>query len=407
MRLKAPPALVAVVNEMIREDDPLPDYPSWEGHLGPEPPPFGYPGNGSDHSAPKRQAPGEDLLPLKTFDAGDWEGVPIEPRRWIVHNRIPVGEPGIMSGDGGTGKTKLMLQLAVAVSAELPDWVNGLLETHGPVIFYSAEEKLAEMHRRVADVLAHRGLEFSVVARRLHFICDHDDITLAKADHKGTVTPTLSLHRLQRTVALLRPAIVVIENAADVYEGDENNRTAVTKFVRHMLGSLAVPNDATPVLIQHPSLSGLANGTGTSGSTGWNNAGRWRLNFTRDKTDETGARELTVIKGNYGPDLEKVRVVWDRGVFVPEGSASPSQRAAAEAPVDEVFLKCLATATAQGRHVSPNRSSAYAPAVFEKMADAAGIKKSGLEKAMERLLADNRIRVDQGPRGTRQIVKAP
>src|ERR1700733_12986452 len=92
-------------------------------------------------------APAE-IQPFETFDASQWEGVPIEPRRWIAHNRIPVGEPGIMSGDGGTGKTKLALQLGATVAAELPDWIGGIVEAHGSVIVVSAEEKLKEMHRR-------------------------------------------------------------------------------------------------------------------------------------------------------------------------------------------------------------------------------------------------------------------
>src|SRR5258705_2546814 len=106
--------------------------------------------NGSDKASATAAAP--EILPLDTFDASRWEGVPIEPRRWIAHNRIPVGEPGIMSGDGGTGKTKLALQLRASVNAELPDWVGGLGETHGPLLVFSAEEKLTAMYRRSRSV---------------------------------------------------------------------------------------------------------------------------------------------------------------------------------------------------------------------------------------------------------------
>src|SRR5262249_39107774 len=80
-----------------------------------EPPPGPPPAKPEPPGAPP------EITPFKTFDAGDWEGVPTEPRKWVVLNRIPAGEPGIVSGDGGSGKTKLMLQLAVAVGAELAD----------------------------------------------------------------------------------------------------------------------------------------------------------------------------------------------------------------------------------------------------------------------------------------------
>src|SRR5262249_54197850 len=75
-------------------------------------------GNGSAKKATQEEfevlpdeKPVPEIAPFETFDAGDWEDVPLEPRRWIVHHRIPAGKPGIMSGDGGSGKTKLMLQL--------------------------------------------------------------------------------------------------------------------------------------------------------------------------------------------------------------------------------------------------------------------------------------------------------
>jgi RecA-family ATPase len=363
-----------------------------QGPPSPEPPPpDDYPPDPDPpESTPPKPKP---IAPFETFDAGDWEGKPIEPRRWTVRDRIPAGEPGIMSGDGGTGKTRLMLQLGVAVAAELPDWIGGVIETHGPVIVFSAEEKLEEMHRRVADILAHRSLAFSSLKNRLRFICDPDDVTLATLDRAtGGMTPTLSLLRLEKTVAGIRPALVLIENAADVYAGNENDRAPVSRFVRKHLGSLTQPSGAAVALIQHPSMSGLADGTGRSGSTGWNNAGRWRLNFTKDGDD--GARQLEVIKSNYGPIGEKVRVRWECGVFVPEGSASPMERAAAEAPIDDAFLRCLDAKTAQGIFVTPNSARGSAPKVFEGMQEAAGFNARALALAMERALSAGKIKVE-------------
>jgi RecA-family ATPase len=348
------------------------------------------PNGGADINVP-------EIVPFDTFDAGDWEGIEIEPRRWLVLNRIPLAEPGIVSGDGGTGKTKLKLQLSIAVAAELPDWIGGVVETHGPAIVYSAEEKLKEMHRRCADILAHRGLSFDSLKGRLKFICDPDEVILGKTDRDGIVRPTMSLLRLEKTITLIRPAFVVIENAADVYAGDENNRSTVTRFVRKLLGGLTEPSDATVALIQHPSVSGINDGSGRSGSTGWNNAGRWRLNLTKEDRD-AGIRQLEVMKANYGPEGEKVQVRWERGVFVPVGTGNPFERAAATASVDDTFMRCLDAAAAQGRNISPNKGITYAPAVFEGMAEAADlkgkptIKRKALTEAMERLMAAGKIK---------------
>ena len=90
---------------------------------------FAGPSRAGPEQQQNQSPPG--IQPFETFDASQWKGVPIEPRRWIAHNRIPVGEPGIMSGDGGTGKTKLALQLAVAIPAGLRDWIGCVVEAEG------------------------------------------------------------------------------------------------------------------------------------------------------------------------------------------------------------------------------------------------------------------------------------
>jgi RecA-family ATPase len=354
--------------------------------------------------------PEKPIEPFETFDAGDWQGQPIEPRRWVVHHRIPCGEPGIVSGDGGTGKTLLMLQLAVAVAAEWPDWVNGVIETRGPVLVFSAEEKLQEMRRRVGDILAHRGFDFDAVRGRLRFICDPDEVALGMLDRNGMVVPTLSLHRLEKTVERIKPVLVVIENAAEVYPANEIVRAPVARFVRKLLGGLAAPSDAGVGLIQHPSVAGLKEASGRSGSTGWNNACRWRLNFTRIQQNgvETDMRQLEVVKSNYGPIGEKVEVYRENGVFVPVKIGSPMERAAAAAPIDDAFLACLDAATQQGRDVHVTTGRGYAPSVFAAMPQAKGNTSKALEGAMQRLLNDGKIRNEpygSASKGTKRLVR--
>jgi RecA-family ATPase len=209
----------------------------------------------------------------------------------------------------------------------------------------------------------------------------------------GIVQPTMSLLRLEKTVSAIRPAFVLIENAADVYGGNENDRPNVTRFMRSLLGRLCEPCKSTVMLIQHPSVSGLNDGTGRSGSTGWNNSGRWRNNFTRIKDDD-GARQLEIIKNNYGPDGEKIRLRWERGVYVPESSTSSPQKAAALQHVDDLFLRLLEERNAQGRWVTPNKAAGYAPKELAEMPGADGCTKAALALAMERLLTAKEIGVE-------------
>src|SRR6267378_7025335 len=121
------------------------------------------------------------IEPLKIFDAADWNGKETEPRLWVTIGQIPRGEPGILNGDGGTGKTTISLQLANAVADDQPDWLGKCVDTHGPTIIYSIEEKLKELHRRVAAIRESRNLP-DLKRGRLLIISDLQDPVLAKPD---------------------------------------------------------------------------------------------------------------------------------------------------------------------------------------------------------------------------------
>jgi hypothetical protein len=153
----------------------------------------------------------------------------------------------------------------------------------------------------------------------------------------------------------------------------------------------------------------LNDGTGRSGSTGWNNSGRWRNNFTKIKDDDDKLLRLYhVVKNNYGPDDETLRLRWERGVFVPEGSQSPLSRLAAEASVDELFLQLLDKFVAQGRDVRETTGSGYAPGAFadDPDAKAASVKTRAFAAAMARLFGAGKIVTVQGKR-SKHIERAP
>jgi RecA-family ATPase len=193
-----------------------------------------------------------------------------------------------------------------------------------------------------------------------------------------------------------------------VFAGNENDRGQVHPFVRVMLGGLCVISDAATMLLQHPSVSGLKDDTGRSGSTGWNNAGRWRLNFTfcagaADDIDHT--RQLKTEKLNYGRKGEKFKVRWEKGVFVPVVFGPTPERAAANAPIDVAFLNCLNVKIAQGIQVGPNAGKNYAPSIFSRMPEASGYGSKALEGAMERMLSTGTVVTRQvGPKSKQKPI---
>lgn len=352
--------------------------------------------------------PAPTLPGLAFVDPTRWQDQPVPARRWLVPNRIPLGVPSLLGGDGAAGKTTIALQLAVA-TVRSTDWLGSMIDAPGPVIFMSAEEDEEEVHRRLAAINEHFNIGFADLAG-LHVLCmPGEDAILGAADKAGHVVTTPLFNAVQQRAKTIRPTLIIIEAAADVFGGNENDRGQVRQFVG-ILRRLAIGTGAAVLLISHPSLSGMASGTGTSGSTGWSNSVRSRLYFagTKGKEEDEAAsdlRELHVKKSNYGPPGEIVRVKWQRGVFVPVSALGSLERVAAEATVDNVFLRCLDIKLAQGIKVGPAPAANYAPKVFEKMTEANGLRAKAFVLAMERQLSAGRIAVEEtGPASKRRAV---
>jgi RecA-family ATPase len=97
-----------------------------------------------------------------------------------------------------------------------------------------------------------------------------------------------------------RPSLLVLDNLADIFAGNENVRPLARQFVSS-LRALAIEFDCVVLLLAHPSLSGMASGAGTSGNTAWNNSVQSRLYLVTSSDDlDPDGRVLQTIKANYG-----------------------------------------------------------------------------------------------------------
>ena len=76
---------------------------------------------------------------------------------------------------------------------------------------------------------------------------------------------------------------------------------------------------------------------------------------------------------------------------------------AAERKVDDLFLTLLNRYSEQTQHVCHKPGSTYAPAIFARHPDAAGVTNKMLGAAMQRLLDANKIRIEEeGPKSHRR-----
>jgi len=373
----------------------------WPPELEPPPP-------DEEKEPPLKVRPSVHLRSLK--------GRELRPRRWIVKDWIPAVTVVMLAGDGAAGKTLAALQLAIAIASNVESnvatWFGLDIAEYGPVYFLTAEEDLDEVHRRVDAICKHMNIDYDA---DLYIDCMPGQNALLAIKGKHDVMEATQLFKeLVLTVEGIMPKLIILESAADLFAGNEIDRSQVRQFIT-MLRALAIKVGATVLLLSHPSQAGRK-GTGESGSTGWNNSVRSRMYLQTVKEKKNGddapeeeeseanpdaPRELKLMKANYAVPGHKVRLKWrDPGLFVIEGSTTPQEREQTkqrEYSADQAFLKALEIYTAQGRDCGDNSASPsrYAPKVLRVIECAKPFQWRELKPAMERLLAADRIHVAQ------------
>jgi RecA-family ATPase len=343
------------------------------------------------------KARAEAPKPFAFIDVSKWTFENIPEREWAVPDRIPLRQVTLFSGEGAAGKSTVQLHLSAAHVFNR-DWL-GTMPEPGPAFFIDAEDDESELQRRLACVLHHYGATFADAARKGLYIKSlaGEGAVLATTSKGGIVQPTALYKGLLEQAGDLKPKMIGIASAANVFAGNEIVRPEVQQFVG-LLTKIAIAADGAVCLISHPSLTGINTDTGISGSTQWHNSVRARMWLKGQKAqpgeqDDTDARELVFKKNNYGPISDTLVLRWDKGMFLPTPGVHSLDRAAREAREEEVFLKLLKRFTEQNRNVSDRPSKNYAPTLFaaEEEARAEKIHSRGFAEAMRRLFKANRI----------------
>ena len=289
-------------------------------------------------------------LPLFNLDALD--GLAPPERQWIVQGFIPAGEVTLLTGAGGVGKSLLSQQLATCLASGAP--FLGVQVERRTVLYVTAEDDEAELHRR------QRNMNCSVppgsLKGHLHLSSLRGRLgnELATFDRDGAIEATDTFTALRNTIATVRLDVLILDNIAHLFAGNENDRGQVTRFV-NLLYSLSTEFGVTILLIGHPNKSGDA----YSGSTAWLNAVRSQVEIVRpniaaDDCIDPDARVLRVGKANYARHGSEIAFRWhDHGFTCEDELPADTRLQLAEAQrvahENETFLSCLRVRQGQDR----------------------------------------------------------
>ena len=313
-----------------------------------------------------------------------------EARHWRVPQWISDGTVTSLYGSGGVGKSLLAQQLGAAVAAGR-DWI-GLPTVRGAVLMYACEDSNDELHRRQININRVVGCGFDDLGDFIAQGRDGDENLMIRFDRDGNAMATEFLERVEKTVAKYDIKLLILDNVAQIFGGNENDRIQVTAFVGR-LQRLARDRSMSILLLGHRNKAGA----GYSGSTAWDAAVRSRIEFgvmptdDEDGTLQTDERIMRLAKSNYSKSGTELRMRYHEGAFLDVLAAMdvpPSADGTARATELEndcgAFLVTLEQARDEGRAVSHSKSAreGYGPRAFSKVT---GIPQKRLERAMEAL----------------------
>jgi RecA-family ATPase len=342
-------------------------------------------------------APGSQPRALNIIDLAGWLNKPVPDREWLVPDLIPMGVLTALYGDGGMGKSMLILQLAVSMASGAL-WC-GLQARGGKAFCYLAEDDEHEVVRRLRRICKEYGVSESAVAGKVNVVSAvGEDNLLMTFDRSGLGTPTPLFESIRKEVIQSGVRLVMLDTNANLFGGNEIEKAHVVQFTA-MLNKLALDMDGAVLLLAHPSQSGMTSGRMTSGNVHWNNGVRSRLALKPVPVDgviDPDLRLLTHEKANLGKKAGEIMLrSTGGGVLVPlDGVAgSPEEKDAGDRRDDAAFIAGLERTTKNGVFLSARKNATnYAPRVLVGEPECKGMTKQAIAKAMQRLLATDRIR---------------
>ena len=243
-------------------------------------------------------------------------------REWLVPSWIPAARAGLLAGAGGVGKTRIALQLAHAVATG-EDWlcISRYGQSPAPVVYATYEDELQELGHRL-NLIDPSPRPLPIYA---YDLTESGSLWDFPNNSRNGVLPSAGA-KLRRACERADAKLLIIDNLASAFGGNENDRAQVRSFVNAWDSWSRKTGCATLMIGHSPKNRGHAkNENGLthmadifSGSTDWLNAVRYAiaLDAAVPADDSNYQIYLRFLKGNYAKTIEKpIPLTYDNGVW--------------------------------------------------------------------------------------------
>src|SRR3546814_140858 len=201
-----------------------------------------------------------------------------------------------LTGPGSAGKSLLGQQLATCHALGRP--FLGVDTRGGPALYITCEDDKDELHRRQAAICRALHGQPADLSGKLHLVSLAGELgaELFSLGEGGALEPTERFRAIEEGAVGIGAKLIVLDNVAHLFGGNENARHEVASFVS-LMNRLAMKVDGSVLLIGHPNKAGDS----FSGSTAWENQVRsWIfLERSTDKQEEHTSELQSLMRISY------------------------------------------------------------------------------------------------------------
>lgn len=201
----------------------------------------------ADNSAETQQQEAPATVPISS----PWDEAPegIPAREWIIRGLLIRRHISILVAPGGSGKSLLSAQLAIALALGLP-WGGWTPLKAEKVLLINAEDDGDEMRRRIHAACRVMGVNPRDLVGRLFIADDPRSIVVAKTSKEKVVLATPLADAIKKTVEEQGIGVVFVDPFAETFEGDENSNSEV-KWAAAIWRAVARECHCSVMLVHH------------------------------------------------------------------------------------------------------------------------------------------------------------
>jgi hypothetical protein len=166
---------------------------------------------------------------------------------WLIDQLWTAQAVGIIGGTPKSYKTWMALEMAVAVASGSACLTRFSVPSPGPVLLYAAEDSGSALRSRLESLAAHHSLHLA-----------HLDIRVINADSLR-LDRTVDQDRLEATLMLHRPALLILDPLVRLHAIDENAAGEIAALLGY-LRLLQRKTGAAIALVHHARKNAAVNG---------------------------------------------------------------------------------------------------------------------------------------------------